>query len=106
VANGSFTTNTTLTALDHHKSRWVVQGFTRQPGIDFDKTFSPVVKTSTICVVLSLALSENWPIHQLDKKMLSSTAILWRKYTVNNPLGLLIPLAPLMSVASSSLYMG
>ncbi|GKE54980.1 ribonuclease H-like domain-containing protein [Tanacetum coccineum] len=35
---------------------------------DCDDTFSPVVKLATIHTVLSLALSRNWPIHQLDVK--------------------------------------
>jgi hypothetical protein len=43
-------------------------GFTRQPGIDFGETFSPVVKPATIHTVLSVALSHNWSIHQLDVK--------------------------------------
>ena len=36
--------------------------------MDFDETFSPVVKPATVCTVLSLALSRQWPIHQLDVK--------------------------------------
>jgi hypothetical protein len=51
-----------------HKARWVVCGFSQQPCIDYDDTFSPVVKPATICMVLSLSLSHNWPIHQLDVK--------------------------------------
>ncbi|GJX92139.1 ribonuclease H-like domain-containing protein, partial [Tanacetum coccineum] len=37
-------------------------------GIDCDKTFSPVVKPTTIRIVLSLVVSREWPIHQLDVK--------------------------------------
>ncbi|WVZ99464.1 hypothetical protein U9M48_044755 [Paspalum notatum var. saurae] len=54
--------------LDRYKARWVLRGFTQRPGVDFDETFSPVVKPATIRTVLSLALSNNWPIHQLDVK--------------------------------------
>lgn len=36
--------------------------------MDFDETFSPVVKPATVRTVLSLALSCRWPIHQLDVK--------------------------------------
>ncbi|GJT55534.1 ribonuclease H-like domain-containing protein [Tanacetum coccineum] len=37
-------------------------------GVDFDETFSPVVKPATIRTVLSLVVSRKWPIHQLDVK--------------------------------------
>jgi histone deacetylase 1/2 len=51
-----------------HKARRVVRGFTQQSGVDFDDTSSHVVKPATIRVVLSLALSQGWPINQLDIK--------------------------------------
>jgi hypothetical protein len=51
-----------------HKARWVVWGFTQQTGVDFDETFSPVVKLATMCIILSLALSKSWHIHQHDVK--------------------------------------
>nr|GEX15003.1 ribonuclease H-like domain-containing protein [Tanacetum cinerariifolium] len=40
----------------------------QQQGIDCDETFSPVVKPATIRTVLSLTVSRDWPIHQLDVK--------------------------------------
>jgi hypothetical protein len=55
-------------SLDRYKARWVLRGFTQRSGVDFDEIFSPVVKPATIRVVLSLALSQDWPIHQLDVK--------------------------------------
>ena len=54
--------------LERYKARWVLRGFTQHPGIDFDETFSLVVKPTIVCTLLSLALSHNWPIHQLDVK--------------------------------------
>ena len=58
-------------SLSRYKARWVCRGFSQQHGLDYDETFSPVVKPSTIRIVLSLAVTSSWPIHQLDVKMLS-----------------------------------
>jgi hypothetical protein len=44
----------------------VVRGDRQQPGIDFNKTFSPVVKLATIRTVLTLIASKHQPTHQLD----------------------------------------
>jgi hypothetical protein len=46
-------------SLDRYKARWVLRGFTQHAGMDHDESFSPVVKFVTVCVVLSLALSQN-----------------------------------------------
>jgi hypothetical protein len=54
--------------LNCYKARWVLRGFTQRLGIDFGETFSLVVKPATIRTVLSLAVSQNWAVHQLDVK--------------------------------------
>jgi hypothetical protein len=45
--------------LDRYKARWVLRGFTQRPGVDYDETFSPVVKFATVRDVLSLVLSHD-----------------------------------------------
>ena len=44
-------------SLARYKARWVLRGFTQQEGVDYGETFSPVVKPSTVRVVLSIAAS-------------------------------------------------
>ncbi|GJU10100.1 ribonuclease H-like domain-containing protein [Tanacetum coccineum] len=55
-------------SFSRYKARLVANGRNQQQGIDYDETFSPVVKPATIRTVLSLAVSRAWPIHQLDVK--------------------------------------
>jgi hypothetical protein len=55
-------------SLARYKAHWVLRGFTQKEGVDYAETFSPVVKPATIRVVLNIAASKSWPIHQLDVK--------------------------------------
>ncbi|GJS13123.1 retrotransposon protein, putative, ty1-copia subclass [Tanacetum coccineum] len=73
--------------LERYKGCLVVQGFSQQAGIDFDETFSPVVKPATIRIVLSIVVSQHWPIHQLDVKNAFLNGDLIKKVYVKQPLG-------------------
>jgi histone deacetylase 1/2 len=44
----------------------VAKGFKQRYGIDYEDTFSPVVKAATIRLVLSIAVSQGWSLRQLD----------------------------------------
>jgi hypothetical protein len=52
--------------IDRHKARLVAKGFKQHYGIVYEDTFSPVVKVATIRLVLSVDVSRNWSLHQLD----------------------------------------
>jgi hypothetical protein len=54
--------------LNRYKARWVLQSFTQRPRVDYDETFSPVVKPATVHTVLVTAVSRDWSIQQLDVK--------------------------------------
>ncbi|KAG7599793.1 Retrotransposon Copia-like N-terminal [Arabidopsis suecica] len=54
--------------LDKLRARLVAKGYEQEEGVDFLETYSPVVRTATVRMVLHTAVSERWDIKQLDVK--------------------------------------
>ena len=46
----------------------VAQGYYQRPGIDYDETFSPVVRFESVRSVVALAVHESMKLHQMDVK--------------------------------------
>jgi len=51
-----------------YKARLVAKGFTQRPGIDYEETYSPVVRHDSLRAVLAITAAENLEMVQLDVK--------------------------------------
>jgi hypothetical protein len=81
-------------SIARYKARLVAKGFHQQQGVDFDETFSPVIKPPTIRMVLSLAVSLHWPLRQLDVSNAFLHGILKEEVYLSQPQGYIDPQHP------------
>ena len=78
-------------SLDKHKAQLVARGFTQRPGVDFDETYAPTARMTTIRTLFSLAAHHQWPLFQMDVKSAFLNGVLKNKVYVEQPPGFTVP---------------
>ncbi len=52
--------------VSKYKARFVSKGFTQKEGVDFNETFAPVVKFTSLRLILALAAQYDLELEQMD----------------------------------------
>jgi hypothetical protein len=73
--------------IERYKARLVAQGYSQRRGIDYEETFSPVVRFESVRTVIALSVHKNLIIHHLDVKTAFLNGELSEDVYMNQPTG-------------------
>ena len=76
--------------VDRYKARLVAQGFSQQYGLDYDETFSPVVRTESVHTLIALATQKNLLLNQMDVTTAFLNGILEEEVYMKQPEGFVV----------------
>jgi hypothetical protein len=71
--------------VSKYKSRLVSKGFQKVLGIDYEETFTPVLKMDSIYLELSIVVEKGWEFHEMDVKNAFLHEDLSEKIYMENP---------------------
>ena len=74
--------------IEKYKARFVARGFSQKERIEYEETFAPIARYTSIRSVLALAAVMKWKIHQMDIKTAFLNGVVEEEVYVENPIGL------------------
>jgi hypothetical protein len=71
-------------SMSRYKARLVAKGYAQTYGIDYEESYSPVAKMTTVRAIIAMATTKGWSLHQMDVKNVFFMEIYKKKCTWNN----------------------
>jgi hypothetical protein len=74
-------------SIEKYKARFVARGFSQKEGEDYDETFAPVSRYTSIRAIIFLAASVGWSLHQMDEKIYFLNGAIEEEVYIEQPQG-------------------
>ena len=74
-------------SVDKYKEHFVENGFSQNEGIDYEETFTPIARYSSIRTIISLATKMSWRVHQMDVKTAFLNGVIEEEVYIEQPKG-------------------
>ena len=73
--------------VDKYKARFVAKYYAQKKRIDYEETFAPVARYTSIRSIISLAAQARWEIHQMDVKATFLNGLIEEEVYIEQPEG-------------------
>jgi hypothetical protein len=74
-------------SIEKYKERFAARGFSQKEGIDYEDSFAPVARYTSIRTIIALATKMKWKLHQLDVKTTFLNGIIEEEVYIEKPQG-------------------
>jgi hypothetical protein len=74
-------------SVEKCKAKFVAKEFSQVEGIDYDETFAPVARYSSVRVILAISAQIGWKVHQMDVKIAILNEVVEEEIYVEHPEG-------------------
>jgi hypothetical protein len=74
-------------SIDKYKAKCVARGVSQHEGKDYDETFSPIVRYTSVRAIISLAASMGWSLHRMDVKTAFLNGVIDKEVYIEQPQG-------------------
>jgi hypothetical protein len=74
-------------SMSEYKAKLVAKGYAQIYGINYEKTYSPVAKMTTIRAIIAMATTKGWSLHQMDVNNVFLHGDLQEEMYMEQPLG-------------------
>jgi hypothetical protein len=74
-------------SIEKYKARFVTHGFFQKEGIDYEETFAPMARYTSIRTIIALAAKMKWKLHQMDVKTAFLNGVIEEEVYIEQPHG-------------------
>ncbi len=74
-------------SVSKYKAKLVAKGYAQIYGLDYEETYSPVAKMTTIRTIIVMVVAKGWSLHQMDVKTIFLHGDLKEEVYMEQPLG-------------------
>ena len=73
--------------IEKNKARSMAHGFSQKEGINYEETFAPVVRYTSIITIMALGAKTKWKLHQMDVKTTFLNGVIEEEVYIEQPHG-------------------